>query len=185
VGQPTLGPNTGMSAHGARVPTATARLGGTAGQDASHPRPAEHSGTDNDKGTFGGDGTHRQRGWDGKDGEPGRRRGEKAANAAVGRRTRRWPQTVRRLRTGRCFGPGWRGGRVRRGAWSTSDNAAARLTERRRRRLRADTVRTAVRRLRCQTARHGHERRCGQNGGAVRTAAREARRGERLSGGGR
>jgi hypothetical protein len=110
--------------------------------------------------------------------------GEKAANAAVRMRTWQRPRTARRLCTERGFGPGWRGGRARQGVWSVSDSAAVRLTERRRRRLRADTVGTASRWPRHRTVQHGHGRRCGQDGRVVGMAAREARRGKWLSGGG-
>jgi hypothetical protein len=55
---------------------------------------------------FGGDGTRRQRGWDSKDGVQERRRGEKAADAAIGTLTRRRPRTAQRLHTGQVFGPG-------------------------------------------------------------------------------
>jgi hypothetical protein len=41
-----------------------------------------HSGTDIGKRAFGGDDTHRQHGWGGKDGEQERQRGEKAADAS-------------------------------------------------------------------------------------------------------
>jgi hypothetical protein len=85
-----LGPNAGPSAHGARRTRAhgdgTSRWLGRPRRTA--PTAAEHSDTDSGKGTFGGDGTRSQRDWDGKDGEPGRRRREKPANAAVETRTR-------------------------------------------------------------------------------------------------
>jgi hypothetical protein len=142
VGRPTLGPNAGPSAHGVR-------------------RAHAHSdGTDNG---FGGDGARWQRGWNGKDGELGRRCGEKAANAAVGRRTRR------RLRSGRGFRPGW---------WANARGEARgwRRTARwrivpiwRRRRLRADTVGMAAERRRIA--------RRGRGDGAVGTAARLGQRG--------
>jgi hypothetical protein len=111
-----------------------------------------------------------------------RRRGEKAVNAAIGTRTRQRPRTARWLRTERGFGQGWRGGRVRRDAWSASDSAAARLTERSRRRLRADTVKTAGRRLRRQTVWRGHERRCGRDGDAQGEAGRAADGGRNAAG---
>jgi hypothetical protein len=70
------------------------------------PAAAAHSGMDSGKRAFGGDGTRRQHGWDGMDGDPERRRGEKATDVTIGTRTRQRPWTARRLRTERGFKPG-------------------------------------------------------------------------------
>jgi hypothetical protein len=110
VGRPTLGPNAGPSAHGARC----ARAHGD-GSSRRHgrlrrttPTPAEHSGTDS---SFGGDDARRQRGWNGKEGEPGRRRG------------RRW-QT-------RLSGGGHYGGLEQRGGFTPGEVRGRRRTARR------------------------------------------------------
>jgi hypothetical protein len=141
VGRPTLGPNAGPSAHGVRR---------------AH---AHGDGTDSG---FGSDGARRQHSWNGKDGELGRRRGEKAANAAVGRRTRR------RLRSGRGFGPGWRANArgEARGQRRTAQRRGVLIW--RRRRLRADTVGMAARR----------PRGVGQHGAGAETVRSERRRGQ-------
>jgi hypothetical protein len=67
---------------GARVPTMTVRLGWRDQLRPTTLMAAAHSDTDSGRRAFSGNGTHRQRGSDGKDEEQERRRGEKVADAS-------------------------------------------------------------------------------------------------------
>jgi hypothetical protein len=75
-----LAPGRAPMVRGARMPKTTVRLGRRDQPRRTAPVATAHSGTDSSKRAFGSDGTHRQRGWDGKNGEQERQRGEKAAD---------------------------------------------------------------------------------------------------------